>query len=73
VWREAIGHTFTAPDYLRMRTAGGVGRARLALVGDATRAAAVAELDRRLRALPPDAFVFGGEVICAVSENVERE
>jgi SAM-dependent methyltransferase len=71
LWRQPIGHTFTAANYLRMRTAGGVGRARLALVDDATGKTVVAELDRRLRALPPDAFVFGGEVICAVSEKAE--
>jgi ubiquinone/menaquinone biosynthesis C-methylase UbiE/Fe2+ or Zn2+ uptake regulation protein len=71
VWRQPIGHTFTAASYLRMRTAGGVGRARLALVDDATAKSVVAELDRRLRALPPDAFAFSGEVICAVSEKAE--
>jgi SAM-dependent methyltransferase len=69
VWRDRIGHTFTVEDYLRMRTAGGVGRARLALVGEASRRAAIAELERRMRALPPDAFEFDGEVICAVSEH----
>jgi SAM-dependent methyltransferase len=69
VWRETIGHTFTQESYLQMRTAGGVGRARLALVDDVTRKAAVLELDRRLGALPADAFTFSGEVICAVSEK----
>jgi SAM-dependent methyltransferase len=69
VWRESVGRTFTPADYLRMRTAGGVGRARLALVDDATRGAAIAELDRRLSALAPDAFTYRGEVICAVSER----
>jgi SAM-dependent methyltransferase len=69
VWRASIGHTFVPADYLRMRTAGGAGRARLALVDDTTRQAAIAELDRRLRALSTDAFTFSGEVICAASEK----
>jgi SAM-dependent methyltransferase len=69
LWREAIGHTFTPADYLRMRTAGGVGRARLALVDRDLSNATIAELDRRLTALPREAFAFSGEVICAISEK----
>jgi SAM-dependent methyltransferase len=67
VWRDSIAYTFVPADYLRMRTAGGAGRARLALVDDGTRRTVIAELDRRLRSLSPDAFEFNGEVICATS------
>jgi hypothetical protein len=69
VWREPIEHTFTPESYLRLRTGGGCGRARLAAVDSTTSHAAITHIGHRLRALRPDDFTFRGEVICAVSRK----
>jgi ubiquinone/menaquinone biosynthesis C-methylase UbiE len=69
VWREPIEHTFTPESYLRLRTGGGSGRARLAAVDPTTSHAAITQIRDRLRALQPDDFTFRGEVICAVSRK----
>jgi ubiquinone/menaquinone biosynthesis C-methylase UbiE len=67
LWRAPIEHDFTPDTYLRMRTGGGAGRARLAAADRTTSRAAVGELQRRLHALAPSDFRFRGEVICATS------
>lgn len=69
VWMEEIDHTFTTDQYVALRCGALSGRIRF-LRADPERAAAAADaFAERVQNLPPDDFVFRGEVVCATARK----
>ena len=70
VWIHDLEHTFTSEDFWKMRTGGGINRARLAALDTSSRTQILSEVRRRLDELAPTDYTFRGAVVCAVGEKV---
>ena len=67
IWLVELQHQWERDEFWALATGGGVNRTRLADLDGTTRQRALAEGRDRIDGLPPAAFGWWGEVVCAVA------
>jgi SAM-dependent methyltransferase len=68
-WTASLSRQWTAESYLKLATGSGLNRLRLDALDEPTRNATVERAYARLLELPPTAFAWSGEVVCAVAQR----
>ncbi len=67
IWPQQLRRQWDASSFWQLATGSGVNRSRLDLVDAETRSAVLTRFRNRLADLQPDAFLWQGEVLCAVA------
>lgn len=66
-WTEPVSRHWDPSTYWQLQTGSGLNRLRLRQIDPAARREVLERARQRLDALPPDAFAYRGEVLCAVA------
>jgi SAM-dependent methyltransferase len=69
IWTEDLQHQWDPSTYWQLATGFGVNRTRLQQLNPATRTEVLDHARERLDTLPPSAFSWTGQVLCAVATN----